>query len=287
MKRRQLVLYRAMLTSFTKMHGLGNDFVVLDNRSGSLKITAQSARALADRREGVGFDQMLIIESPSSSDFDLAFRIINADGSEVEHCGNGARCVAAYAHSRGLTDADSLNLELPTRSISARLLEDARVAVNMGEPDFEPNVIPYCSQDRLVMYTLDLDSGPVEFGAVSMGNPHAVLRIDAIAQLDLAALAVPIQAHAAFPEGVNVGVMSIQSRQSMQLRVYERGVGETQACGTGACAAVAVARQQELVDSCVTVELPGGHLDIEWPGPGSALWMTGPAAFVFDGEIEI
>jgi diaminopimelate epimerase len=276
-----------MLTPFTKMHGLGNDFVVFDNRSGDVKLSPERARAIANRREGVGFDQMLFIEQSRSPECDLAFRIVNADGSEVEHCGNGARCVAAFAHARGLTNANPLRLQLPTRIICARRCNDGRVAVDMGEPEFEPHAIPFVASERQPVYTLDLDTGPVQLGAVSMGNPHALLVRDDVAVCDLRALAVPIQAHRAFPQRVNVGVMSIDSRSSVHLRVYERGVGETQACGTGACAAVAIARLWQLVDAQVTVHLPGGSLDIAWTGPGHALWMTGPTAFVFDGEIEI
>lgn len=275
-----------MLTPFTKMHGLGNDFVVVDNRAGHLPLSPDTARRLADRREGVGFDQMLVIETPTMAQADVAFRIFNADGGEVEHCGNGARCVAAYVRARELTDVNPLTMQLPTRHVTARTLPDGDVSIDMGHPAFAPAEIPFDAPQQDVVYTLDLAAGAVELGAVSMGNPHAVTQHEEIDSLDLEAFAVPVQAHARFPAGVNVGAMRIIDRQNLQLRVYERGVGETQACGTGACAAMAVARTWGLVDADVIVRLPGGTLRISWHGVGHPLWMTGPAAFVFTGEVE-
>ncbi|MAP11748.1 MAG: diaminopimelate epimerase [Gammaproteobacteria bacterium] len=275
-----------MLTPFTKMHGLGNDFVVVDNRSGHLPLSPETARRLADRREGVGFDQMLVIETPTMAQADVAFRIFNADGGEVENCGNGARCVAAYVRAHEFTDVNPLTMQLPTRHVTARTLPDGDVSIDMGHPAFAPAEIPFDASQQHVVYTLDLPAGAVELGAVSMGNPHAVTLHEEIDSLDLEAFAVPVQAHARFPAGVNVGAMRIIDRQNLQLRVYERGVGETQACGTGACAAMAVARTWGLVDADVNVRLRGGTLRISWRGVGHPLWMTGPAAFVFTGEVE-
>ncbi|MEM7407180.1 MAG: diaminopimelate epimerase [Pseudomonadota bacterium] len=281
-----------MRTPFTKMHGLGNDFVVLDNRAGGARVDSVRARALADRREGIGFDQLLLLEQPGDASHDLAFRIFNADGGEVEHCGNGARCVAAYAHSRAGLKVSPLRLELPTRSIAARLAADGRVAVDMGEPDFDPRAIPLDLSAADGRYAVVLSGGPLTFGAVSMGNPHAFILHDesrgaSLAELDIESVAVALQRNGCFPEGVNVGFGVIDAADRLRLRVFERGVGETKACGTGACAAVAIAQRWGLLGSEVVVTLPGGELHISWAGNARSLWMTGPAAFVFDGEIEL
>ena len=272
---------------FTKMHGLGNDFVVVDNREGRLQMNAALVKSIADRREGVGCDQLLLIESGEGTDADLLFRIFNADGSEVEHCGNGARCVAAFAQSRGLSNQNPLRMQLPTRIISARVMAGGEVSVDMGSPAFAPWELPFAAPTMALVYTLQTEAGTIEVGAVSMGNPHAVTRVENVATLDLAAMAIPVQLHPWFPQGVNVGAMQIVNRNYMKLRVYERGVGETQACGTGACAAVAVARKWDLVDPHVHVDLPGGRLSIDWEGPGQSLWMQGPISFVFDGEMTL
>lgn len=269
------------------MHGLGNDFVVVDNRDGALQMNAVVAKSIADRRAGVGCDQLLLVEPCDGADADVVFRIFNADGSEVEHCGNGARCVAAYARRRGLSDQNPLRMQLPTRIIHARVLAGGEVSVDMGQPSFVPRELPFTAPSEALVYTLQTEAGTIDVGAVSMGNPHAVTQCENVADLDLPALALPVQLHPWFPRGVNVGAMQIVDRNHMKLRVYERGVGETQACGTGACAAVAVARSWALVDSRVHVDLPGGRLSIDWEGPGQSLWMQGPASFVFDGEMTL
>ena len=272
---------------FTKMHGLGNDFVVVDNREGALQMNATVVRSIADRREGVGCDQLLLVEPCDNADADVLFRIFNADGSEVEHCGNGARCVAAYARRRGISGQNPLRMKLPTRFIHARVLPGGEVSVDMGQPSFEPQELPFTAPSEAPVYTLQTEAGTIEVGAVSMGNPHAVSLCENVDALDLAGMAIPVQLHPWFPQGVNVGAMQIMDRNHMRLRVFERGVGETQACGTGACAAVAVARQWDLVDAHVQVDVPGGRLLIDWDGPGQPLWMQGPTSFVFDGEMTL
>ncbi len=279
------------------MQGLGNDFVVLDNLTGSLQFDAVTARRLADRKLGIGCDQILVLEAPKNTGTDLTMRIWNADGAEVEHCGNGARCVARFAKDAGLVETDTVSIGLAKGVVTARLRSGGSVSINMGEPCFVPSEIPFIAANQALSYTLSVASGAgdvgaedvseIEIGAVSMGNPHAVIEVSDVADADLATLGAAVQMHTAFPEGVNVGLVALRGRRCVDLRVYERGVGETLACGTGACAAVAVLRSRAVVDNDVAVHLPGGRLDISWAGPGQVLWMTGPASYVFEGEIAL
>jgi len=275
---------RAMPLHFTKMHGLGNDFVVLDARAGALDLSARQVCAMADRRTGIGFDQLLLIEKASDPDCDVAYSIRNADGSSAQQCGNGVRCLAAWLQRAGALHGNEARLQGPVGVVAVRLLEDGRVAVDMGEPEFDPARIPFDAPMQADTYALDVEGRCVKIGVVSMGNPHAVLEVEDAATERLHALGPAITGHPRFRHGVNTGFAQVLSRDAIRLRVHERGAGWTQACGSGACAAVAVLRARSRVDDRVTVELPGGTLDIEWHGAGTPLWMTGPATFVFEGE---
>lgn len=274
----------AMPLRFTKMHGLGNDFVVLDARAGSPELDAEQVRAMADRRTGIGFDQLLVIGSASEPDCDFSYSIRNADGSSAQQCGNGVRCIAAWLRRDGALRGDEARLQGPAGMVAVRLLEDGRVAVDMGEPAFDPSRIPFDAPVEADVYALDVDGRCVKIGAVSMGNPHAVIEVEDAEVERLHALGPAITAHPRFRHGANAGFAQVLSRDAIRLRVHERGAGWTQACGTGACAAVAVLHRRGRVRDHVSVELPGGVLEIEWQGAGHALWMTGPAAFVFDGK---
>jgi len=270
---------------FTKMHGLGNDFVVLDARASSQSLDAAHIRALADRHTGIGFDQLLIIEAPRNPSCVAAYSIRNADGSFAEQCGNGARCIGAWLHRSGvLPVGEDAKLESPAGVIGMRLGDATTVAVEMGEPEFDPERIPFDAPEPEDTYPLDVDGEHIEIAAVSMGNPHAVLEVTDVADARIDHLGPFITVHARFPRGANAGFVQVLNENSVKLRVHERGAGWTQACGSGACAAVAALRKQGRVGDNVRVELPGGALSIAWQGPGHALWMTGPAAFVFDGE---
>lgn len=272
---------------FTKMHGIGNDFVVIDAISQHVALTADQVRFIADRHFGVGCDQVLLVEKPAHPEADFRYRIFNADGSEVNQCGNGARCFAVFVRHRGLTDKNEITVETHAGLIYPRLAPDGQVTVNMGIPAFAPARIPFIADTEADTYELTVGERQLTIGAVSMGNPHAVLRVDntdaALAQ-ELGAL---IERHPRFPERVNVGFMEIRARDHIRLRVFERGAGETLACGTGACAAVAVGHRNGLLDSTVRVDLPGGQLQIHWPGRGHAISLTGPAAIVFEGSIKL
>ncbi|RNF82929.1 diaminopimelate epimerase [Lysobacter psychrotolerans] len=277
--------------TFSKMHGAGNDFVVLDLRGGVAPPDAALCRALADRHLGVGCDQILTIEAPRSHGAVASYRIWNADGSSSQQCGNGARCVAAWlvrdgAAVEGASDDGAFVLDSPVGAHAVTRLADGRYEVAMGVPEFVPGRIPLHGFDTAQPdYTLDLDGiGPVAFGAVSMGNPHALVLVDDVDSADVVGLGARLQSHAAFPQSVNVGFAQIQSRGRIRLRVYERGVGETLACGSGACAAAAVLIRRGLVDRAVAVALPGGELRISWPSDDAQVAMAGPAAFVFEGE---
>lgn len=275
---------RTMPLRFTKMHGLGNDFVVLDARAGSPELDAEQVRAMADRRTGIGFDQLLVIESATGPDSDFAYSIRNADGSSAQQCGNGIRCIAAWLRREGALRGDGARLQGPAGMVAVRLLADGRVAVDMGEPVFEPARIPFDAPVEADVYALDVDGRCVKIGAVSMGNPHAVIEVEDADVERLQTLGPAITAHPRFRHGANAGFAQVLSRDAIRLRVHERGAGWTQACGTGACAAMAVLHRRGRVGDDVSVELPGGVLEIEWQGAGHALWMTGPAAFVFDGQ---
>ena len=267
-----------MRLKFVKMHGLGNDFMLVEWPAGEKPPEPDLVRRLGDRRRGVGFDSLLLLEPGGS------YRVFNADGGESAQCGNGARCIAAW-----LADGDPLDLELRSAAgpVQARVGKDGVVSINLGVPDFRPAAVPFKAAEEAESYRLQIASGPVEFGVVSMGNPHAVLFVDSVEKAAVGTIAPALQAHQAFPESVNVGFAEIRARDRVKLRVYERGVGETLACGTGAAAAVATGRARGLLDARVAVELPGGVLDVEWRGNGAELWQTGQTAKVYEGLIEI
>jgi len=271
---------------FTKMHGLGNDFVVIDAISQSVALTSQQVQFIADRHFGIGCDQLLLVEKPGDSAAEFRYRIFNADGGEVEQCGNGARCFAVFVRDQGLTSSSVIPVETAAGLIELRI-EDDQVTVDMGIPDFEPESLPFRAEKREESYDLVVNGAEYAIGAVSMGNPHAVLTVDDVDTAPVERLGAAIESHPKFPQRVNVGFMQIVNRSEIRLRVYERGAAETLACGTGACAAVAVGQQQGELDEQVTVSLPGGELMIRWQGEGRTLLMTGPAATVFHGSISI
>jgi diaminopimelate epimerase len=270
---------------FTKMHGLGNDFVVLDGVGNAVALDSAAARGLADRRRGVGCDQVLVVEPASDAGADFAMRVFNSDGSEVEHCGNGARCVARWLRDTGLATGDRVTLSTAGTTLTTRLHANRRVSIAMGEPDFSPAAIPLEADAAADSHDIVVAGEPHAVGAVSMGNPHAVLRYPDADAAPLQRLGPLIEHHGRFPSGANVGFMTVRDRGGVRLRVWERGAGETAACGTAACAAVAVGRRCGLLDERVTVALDGGELVIEWAGPDNPLWMTGPTATVFHGTI--
>ncbi|NOQ94559.1 MAG: diaminopimelate epimerase [Methylophaga sp.] len=274
------------MLKFSKMHGLGNDFVVIDAINQQVNLTASQVMFLADRRRGIGCDQLLLVETSEQEGVDFRYRIFNADGSEVAQCGNGARCFARFVRDKNLTDKDTIAVETASGVIYPSLQENSNVTVDMGAPRLSPTDIPFIAEQQADSYELPLLNGPVVMiGAVSMGNPHAVLLVDDIHTADVGMIGPLIESHEQFPERVNVGFMEIVSNNEINLRVYERGAGETEACGTGACAAVVVGIRQGLLASEVKVTLPGGDLMIVWSGSDDSVWMTGPATQVFDGEI--
>jgi len=275
-----------MMIPFTKMQGLGNDFVVLDGVRHPIHLTAALIKQMADRHFGIGFDQLLLIEPASQTTADFAYRIFNADGSEVGQCGNGARCVGRFIYETGLVPRSQTQILLSTqeRILEVHPRENNQMAVNMGVPLFEPAHIPFQASIREARYKVTADNEAVELGVVSMGNPHAVLVVEDIDIAPVSILGPKLERHPRFPEGVNVGFMECLSRSKIRLRVYERGAGETLACGSGACAAVVIGRIQSLLDAEVDVNLPGGVLRIHWLGEGHSVWMTGPAEMVFKGE---
>ena len=271
--------------AFTKMHGIGNDFVVLDCRSRAFALDARTIARLGDRHVGVGFDQLLTIEPPRDPTCAFYYGIYNGDGSPSGQCGNGVRCVAAWLRRADALGAGVVRLESPSGPVAVELLEDGRVRVDMGAPRFAPAEIPL---DLPVadVYALQVAGSDLRFGAVSMGNPHAVVEVADVATVPLATLGAALSTNAHFPQGCNAGFAQVLDRAHVKLRVYERGAGATLACGTGACAAMVVLRQRGKLDETVAVELPGGTLEISWAGAGHSVWMTGPAAFVFEGEID-
>ena len=275
-----------MMLRFTKMHGLGNDFVVLNGIDQVVDLSPEQIRRLADRHFGIGCDQLLIVESPPTPDLDFRYRIFNADGGEVEQCGNGARCFVRFVHDQGLTDKREIAVVTAAGVIRPRLEADGRVTVDMGQPRLEPADIPFQAARQAPLYTLRDGDQDIELAAVSMGNPHAVIRVESVDTAAVATLGPRLERHPRFPRRVNVGFMQIVDRNSIRLRVFERGSGETLACGSGACAAVVAGRVQGLLDQRVQVHLRGGELDLSWAGPGEPVWMTGPAVSVFDGVID-
>jgi diaminopimelate epimerase len=275
-----------MRIDFTKMHGVGNDFVVFEAPPGSSVPSAGQFRRLADRHTGIGFDQALVLEAPRRPDTRVFYRVFNSDGAEVEQCGNGARCIAALLHHRGQAGT-AMSLDSPGGLIRARILGDGTVSVDMGVPNFEPRALPFDAPAERDSYPLEVGAERLEVGAVSMGNPHVVLRVDSVETAPVARLGPAIEVHRRFPNRVNVGFMQIVDRNRIRLRVYERGAGETQACGTGACAAVAIGRMRGWLDAEVHVDVRGGELCVNWGGRGEHAWLTGPAEVSFEGHVEV
>ncbi len=276
-----------MQIEFTKMHGLGNDFVVIDAINQSIVLNDQQIRHIADRHFGVGCDQLLLVEPPQGEQAEFRYRIFNADGGEVEQCGNGARCFARFVVEKGLTQSQEIPVETAGGLIVLKLEDNGEVTVNMGVPVREPASLPFDAAVVAESYTIETSLGPLEIGAVSMGNPHAVLQVEDIEQAPVESLGPELESHPRFPQRVNVGFMQIESPQQIRLRVYERGAGETLACGTGACAAVAVGIIQGKLQESVKVGLPGGELVIRWPDKNGPLYMTGPATPVFEGKLTL
>jgi diaminopimelate epimerase len=278
-----------MRIEFSKMQGLGNDFLVFDAppSGADASINPHTLRRLSDRHTGIGFDQALMLEPPRDPHNRVFYRVFNADGGEVEQCGNGARCVAALMYSRRPELGRDLRLESSGGTVRACVREDGSVSVDMGIPDFDPRALPMEASALAPTYSLRVDDADVSFGAVSMGNPHVVLAVDEVNTAPVESLGPRIEHHRNFPRRTNVGFMQVVDRTRVRLRVHERGVGETRACGTGACAAVAVARSWGLLDAQVRVDLPGGTAAVGWTGPGQPVWLTGPATLVFTGSIDV
>lgn len=276
-----------MRREFVKMQGLGNDFVLFDALSRPLALAPGCVRRLARRRFGIGCDQVLLIEPPRSRASDVYYRIYNADGGEVQQCGNGVRCVARYLLDRGLFAGPEIRVETLGGTVRVRGLDDGRVRVDMGVPGLEPAALPFEAPARARHYTLEVGGASVELAAVSMGNPHAVLQVDDVDSAPVEHLGPLVGRHPRFPEGVNVGFLQVCGRGRARLRVFERGVGETLACGTGACAAVVAGRLQDRFDEAVEVHLPGGALEVSWAGEDRPVFMTGPAETVFEGTVEL
>jgi diaminopimelate epimerase len=275
-----------MMLKFSKMHGIGNDFVVIDAINQQVDLTNRQIRLLADRRYGVGCDQLLLVEKSSNPAVDFKYRIFNADGGEVAQCGNGARCFARFVYDKGLTAKTTIAVETASGVIFPSMKSGGEVTVDMGLPRFSPLDIPFVVDKQSATYMLPVvDRQDVEIGAVSMGNPHAVLLVDDINTAEVNTLGAIIERHSQFPERVNVGFMEVVNPSRINLRVFERGAGETLACGTGACAAVVSGIQRGLLTREVKVKLPGGELVIEWSNDNASVWMTGPTTHVFDGEI--
>ena len=276
-----------MRLRFTKMQGVGNDFVVLDAVNQPIRLDAAAARRLADRHFGIGCDQILVIEKPRTPGTDFYYRIFNADGAEVEHCGNGARCFLRYVRDKGLTAKSQIRVETLSGVIVPRLESNGEVTVDMGAPEFEPAKIPFVAEERALTYRIEVAGQALEISALSMGNPHAVQLVEDVDAAPVLTQGPLIERHARFPEGVNAGYMEVVDRHHIRLRVYERGAGETLACGTGACAAVVAGITRGCLDNSVQVSTRGGSLHIAWEGGRQPVLMTGPAETVFEGEIEI
>jgi len=276
-----------MLMNFSKMHGLGNDFMMLDNVTQNIFLSKEKIAQLADRNFGIGFDQLLVVEPPYDPDLDFHYRIYNADGSEVGQCGNGARCFARFVRMKNLTSKNKIRVTTTSGKMSLFVERDGRVTVNMPVPQLEPAKIPFTAQKVEGTYILRAASETVLCGVVSMGNPHCVITVDSVDDAPVEKLGEELSNHERFPEQVNVGFMEVVNPEYIRLRVYERGTGETLACGSGACAAVVIGQIQKKLAKQVTVELPGGKLRIYWKGPGNPVKMTGPAEHVFDGQMHI
>ena len=276
-----------MLVEFTKMHGLGNDFMVVDLISQRAFFDAMTIRRLADRHFGIGFDQLLIVEAPDFPNVDFKYRIFNADGSEVEQCGNGVRCFAQFVHSRQLTNKKRFKVQTSAGIVEPELGENGWVRVNMGYPKFLPNEIPFIADEPEALYDIALaDDQQLTIDVVNMGNPHAVTIVSDVLTADVAKIGPQVESHERFPQRVNAGFMQIIDEKHARLRVFERGVGETMACGTGACAAAVSGIRRGLLSDKVEIELAGGKLHIEWK-EGDVVWMTGPTATVYEGRLDL
>ncbi|MGZ5052065.1 MAG: diaminopimelate epimerase [Methylobacter sp.] len=275
------------MINFTKMHGLGNDFVVIDAINQQFTLSPERIRQLSDRHFGIGFDQLLLVEKPVSADADFKYRIFNADGGEVSQCGNGARCFARFVRDKKLSDKNEVCVDTNAGQLLLRINDDGLITVNMGVPKHAPAEIPLLAEEESKFYTVQVNDTEKAFAAVSMGNPHAVLQVTDVKTAPVAELGQALESHAFFPERVNVGFMQVVDRRHIKLRVFERGAAETLACGSGACAAVVIGIEHNLLDHTVSVELPGGALSITWPGRGAPVLMTGPAISVFEGQITL
>lgn len=276
-----------MRLDFVKMHGLGNDFMLVDVANDAALPSAAQWRRLGNRHTGIGFDQALVLQPPRRRDSDIYYRVFNADGGEAEQCGNGLRCIAALLHERHRGRNGLLTLEGPTGTLQARVLPDGEVMAEIGQPNFDPASLPFDTPERRASYQLRLDGERYEFGAVSLGNPHAVLRVERVEAAPVERVGRALQSSARFPRQVNVGFMQVIDHAHIRLRVFERGAGETQACGTGACAAVVVGRDLGVLGPDVEVRVPGGALSVHWDGPGHSVWLTGPACKAFEGYVEL
>ncbi|WP_422136614.1 MULTISPECIES: diaminopimelate epimerase [unclassified Endozoicomonas] len=276
-----------MLLHFTKMHGLGNDFMVVDRVTQSIRITPEKIRSLSDRNFGIGFDQLLMVEPPTDPDMDFRYRIFNADGSEVEQCGNGARCFARFVRDKKLIGRDTIRVQTSGGNMELTIEDNGDVTVDMGIPVLEPQQIPFNAPSMQTTYDLDVDGERLIVGAVSMGNPHAVWQVEDINRAPVESMGPKLEGHSRFPKRCNAGFMQVLDATEINLRVYERGVGETLACGSGACAAVVAGRLQGLLDEEVRVNLTGGSLLIRWRGEGHPVMMTGSATRVFEGQTRI
>ncbi|MNZ39836.1 Diaminopimelate epimerase [compost metagenome] len=276
-----------MLLRFTKMHGLGNDFMVLDLVTQHAHVQPKHVRQWGDRHTGVGFDQLLIVEPPSRPDVDFRYRIFNADGSEVEQCGNGARCFARFVLDKRLTAKKRIRVETKNSVIELNVRSDGQITVDMGAPRLLPAEIPFVAPEAALAYEVEVGGQTVELAAVSMGNPHGVLRVDNVDTAPVHTLGPQLETHPRFPQKANIGFLQVVDAHHARLRVWERGCGETQACGTGACAAAVAGIRQGWLQSPVQISLPGGSLSIEWAGPGQPVLMTGPALRVFEGQVRL
>lgn len=276
-----------MLLKFTKMQGIGNDFVVIDAINQTVDLNKDQMRLIANRHFGIGCDQILLVEPPASKETDFRYRIFNSDGGEVQQCGNGARCFVQFVHEQGLTDKNRIRVDTLAGIIEIERQPNGEVTVDMGQPDFNPRALPLRVSEQADHYLVNIKGAPIKFGAVSMGNPHAVITVDNVDSAPVETLGPALESHELFPERVNVEFMQIVDRDRIRLRVFERAAGETLACGTGACAAVVTGIKWGMLNKRVTVELSGGNLLIEWDGNQSPVLMTGPAQTVFDGQITL
>jgi len=276
-----------MNIKFTKMHGIGNDFVVIDNLAGNISLSGQNIRFIADRHFGIGCDQVLLIEKPTRNDCDFSYRIFNSDGGEVEQCGNGARCFGRYVHDKGLSTKTDITMQTLGGVITAHIENDGQIRLDMGKPVFTPENIPFVAEAESDTYDIDVNGSIHTISALSMGNPHAVLIVDDTDTAPVLTLGRMIEKHERFPKRVNVGFMQIIDRGHIRLRVFERGAGETLACGSGACAAAVAGIRRGLLNNNVKVSLQGGDLLINWKNNNNNVWLTGPAAYVFEGVIEL